>query len=208
MKRFLLLIAVVAVSLFVLAGCEMLEGNPGDTYMAVTCDGVADGLLYRLPDFNGYTDGYYYAINEGTFSGDYVLWYYYGWSDYEEEYIWYFNVDFALMNPSEVSDSEATDYFASNYYTLEGYHNDITYTITANPGSLFFQNGEDIYYELNLDWDPASSAILSNKVPMKEVVIENSADKVIKEFSDKKNTIRVEIKKNTAPAGSRVTRMK
>jgi hypothetical protein len=197
MKRLLLLVAAVLASALLLAGCALLEGGEGSSYVSLTYNASADGLLCNMAGFpSSFYTGTYYAIAEGVYAGDYVL-----YDNYYTSGVGYctsFNSSYPyyLYNASSYADNVSA-YNASVYAS---YHNDISYTITNNDGELFFLDGADKYYDIYLAWYPSASAISSNKVPMKEVVIEDSTERVIKEFSDGVNTIRLEIKKNEAPA--------
>ena len=197
MKRLVLLVAVVASSLFLLTGCMFLTGNDGSSYISMTYNSSADGLLCNLDGFpSSFYTGTYYAISEGAYSGDYVLYDNY-WSS-TEGYCTGFNSSYPNYLYNTVSYD--TNVNAYNVYEYASYHNDISYTITNNDGEYFFQDGADKYYDIYLAWYPSYSTISSNKVSMKEVVIEDSAERVVKEFSDGVNTIRLEIQKNAAPA--------
>jgi hypothetical protein len=197
MKRFMLLMAIAVSSLFLLAGCSMLKGDEGASYISMTYNSSSDGLLSNLDGFpTSFYTGTYYSISEGSYSGDYVLFDNYYSST--EGYCTEFNSSYPYYLCNSTSyDTNVSTYAASVYAS---YHNDISYTITNNDGEYFFQDGADKYYDVYLAWFPSYSTISSNKVSMKEVVIEDSAERVIKEFSDNKNTIRLEIRKNVAPA--------
>jgi len=210
MKKMLKIAALVIASVAVIASCSLLSGKDGKAFVKVTFDiDQADGVTGNFAGLP--TDGQVdteYEVDPDSYTGDYVLY----WTttqvyhDHGLGYSWHYDTFF---NQSQfindwgfiygASADENLAYYLSYFYA--GYHNDLAYTVTVKKGSFPFRNGADTHFILYLDWDPTLSAISSSAVAASEAkVIEDSADRIVKELTDGDYTLRLEIKKGIAPA--------
>jgi hypothetical protein len=204
MKRILLITGVTVLSLVMLASCNLLAGKDGKAYIKATFSTAqADGVMYN--NFGGFpsswTLGTEYEISAGDYAVDYVLYwslwnpsadsYYPGGGHYETS----FNGGW-IVHGATVSGN--LSYYATNKYT--SYHKDFSYTITVNKGSFPFKNGADTHFILYMDWNPALTDITSSLTGAKAVIVEDSADRVVKELTEGDTTVRLQINKSAAPA--------
>ncbi len=209
MKKTLRIAALVVASIAIIASCSLLSGKDGKAYLQVTFDITqADAVLGTfggLPS-DGQVDTEY-EVAAGSYTGDNVLY----WSTYINDshgagaywhYHTYLNgpnfyTDYGYVYGPSVSSN--LSYYSSNFYA--SYHNDLSYTVTVKKGSFPFRSGADTHFTLYLDWDPTLSAIGSANVAASEArVIEDSADRIVKELTDGDFTLRLEMKKGSAPA--------
>ncbi len=198
MKKILLFAMCIAVCFLAITGC----GKAGKAYLQVTWDtGNANYWIAHMEGFpdswSMYTD---YEMTEGTYSGGYVLCYdYYSSPYYYSEFndAYYAGYNTVLYNGSSYSTNHS--YYVSTYYNY--YYNPISVDITTNPGAFPLKAGADKYFTLYLGWSYFS--ISSNAVPAADArVIENSADRVVKELTDGAYTIRVTMQKKGTPRGA------
>lgn len=212
MKKILRIGALVIVSMAIIASCSLLSGKDGKAFVKVVFDiNQADGLMGNFDGLpaDGQVDTEY-EVDPGSYAGDYVLY----WSEYinsshydgiilygphwhtyidQVDYV----ADYGFLIGSSVN-SNTSFYWANRYATC---HNNLTYTVTVKKGSFPFRNGADTHFTLYLDWDPTLSTISSSAVAASEArVIEDSADRIVKELTDGDFTLRLEMKKGSAPA--------
>jgi hypothetical protein len=220
-------IMIVACMVFV-AGCQLFYGKDGLAYVKFTYDSfvgsqglnpgfLTDGCLVSMgaafpssPSVN--TE---YKADAGSYTAKYVVYDNFkadvnadGWIDYCTDFndpvntiIWsngYYHNDWSLNPP----------YYQTNKFSSLA--NSFSYTITVDKGSLFFQDGIDKHFTINLAWNTSNTAISSSQVPSSRmVVVEDTADQVTKSLTDGAYTLTLELKKNPAtqsplPSGSRM----
>jgi hypothetical protein len=217
MKKILRIAALVIASMAAIASCSLLSGKDGKAFVQVTFDiNQADGVM---GNFGGLpTDGQVdteYEVAPQSYTGDYVLY----WTGYVSDthggvpyshYHTHFNHAQFFLDWGYIWGSSASSnlsYYTSSFYAT--YHNDLAYTVTVKEGSFPFRNGADTHFTLYLDWDPTASTISSSAVAASEAkIIEDSADRIVKELTDGDYTLRLEIKKGSVPVPKSLKNMK
>jgi hypothetical protein len=138
-----------------------------------------------------------YPIEPGTYNVAYVLYY----SIYSAGYWTTYTNDTRGTYIYNGSSVESNLSWYASLDPFNSYVNLFNYTITVNKGSFPVRKGADKHFALYLDWDPASWTISSSAVAASEAkVIEDSADRIVKELTDGDYTLRVEVKKGSVPA--------
>lgn len=209
MKKILKIVVLAIASMAVIASCSLLSGEDGKAYVQVTFDlAQADAVMGNfggLPS-DGQVDTEY-EVAAGSYTGDNVLyWSTYVYDDHGAGASWHYHT--YLNGPDFFTDwgyiygpsvSLNLSYYNTTFYS--SYHNDLSYTVTVKEGSFPFRNGADTHFTLYLDWDPTLSTIGSaNVAASKARIIEDSADKIVKELTDGAYTLRLEMKKGSVPA--------
>jgi hypothetical protein len=205
MKKMLRIAVLVIASMAAMASCSLLSGKAGDAYVQMTYNSAADGMLISAEGFPlSFYTAQDYLIEPGTYNVLYVLYY----STLSTWYTTYTNDTNGTFITGGSSVSNNLSFYTSNGY-FDAYANTYSYTITVNKGSFPFRDGTDKYFSIYLGWDPAYTEVSSANVAASEAkIIEDSADRIVKELTDGDHTLRLEIKKGSVPAPKSLKNMK
>lgn len=200
MKKILLaLVAALAITVS-FTGCPT-TGNPGSTYLTVTCSstyGMHAGFDSGLGLGSDWSKDIQYKVNTGTYNYYYTLAYdmnNYAYSNSLGQNAWWYNINNSsgyYVNTSRVSE----DYAAEQSYNTYWYSDYIT--ISANPAWWIF-DGADRDYTLTLDWSN-NSILAGNGVPLTSKVLVDDATKKVTQYTSDKDIIT--ITHNKVPTGS------
>jgi hypothetical protein len=221
MKKIFLPLGIVLVCLVTITSCSLFTGKDGVAYVKVTYDAytsysyTVDGFLAQSSPFpSTWTSDTNYQIAAGTYTMKYVL----GdneWADMNSDGY----SDYVTVFNDAAGTIVWTDYFYTSswspnftYYWNNDFSsraNSFSYTVTINKGALFFKDGADKYFTLNLAWITSNTSISSSEVPASSMkIIEDSPTKVVKELTDGAYTLRLEIMKAPQAGSSNIEKAK
>jgi len=150
-------VLMLSLSFLALSGCDAIMGDDGNAYLQVT---VGDSFVeYWAAYVEGFPSGWSletnYAVTRGTHDIEYVLMFH----EYDSGYWnYYFNSlpDQYVYYSYEESLSTAMSNFLNADYgaVCTG-----TVTIEVEEGDIFFEDGDDRFYTLTLDWYPEYTSV-------------------------------------------------
>lgn len=209
MKRFFVLLVPLLALLAMLAGCPGMEGKAYVTFTYSATDGPQSRIDGALTSFSGLPANAVpntpYLVAAGSYTGNYVLYWTElvtaahldppspdpGATSYTNHYHAHFNTDWYTWGPTaaDAATKYQTDLFATAYNTAN-------YTVTVKRGPNPSTPGADSNFVITLAWDPTQSGVASSRdVAAREVVVEDSPARVVKEVTDGDATLQLTITK-------------